>query len=181
MSNAFIGKKDFFSGSFVGQDDSYHHITTDSPRLIELGLDAFTTGSLYDWLHLKDNGSIVRKNYEAIDSIDGLDTGFLKEYPNQRFWVHKYSGVGFNGDWPHEVLFNNEIRTRDEKCSGSIPDTAEQFFYHGWRTKGRNGEYVKYATDRSSFHNWTYENQTGGLYHAYTATNTFRWTDLDAE
>ena len=184
MSNSFIGKKDFFSGSFVGQDDSYHHITTDNPRLIELGLDAFTTGSLYDWLHLKDNGSIVRKDYEAIDRI-GADTGFLKEYPNQRFWVHKYSEVGFNGDWPHEVLFTNETVTRDEKCSDSIYghtlDLTKQFFYHGWRTKGRSGEYVTYATDRVNFHDWTYENQTGGLYAADTATNTFRWADLDAE
>lgn len=175
MNNAYETKKDFFSGSFVGQDESYHHITTDSSRLIDLGLQSFTTGSLYDWLHLKDNGSIVRKNYEGIDSIDGLDTGFLKEYPNQRFWRNKYQETG-GIRWPHESIYTHSNSTVKEFCSQKSPTPSQEplVYFEAWRSDGRNGNYVKVKIVGN------YEDQD--LDWSFSKNNVeYSWSDIDPE
>jgi len=189
-SNVFDTPKDEFRDS----DDGYHYITTNSPRLDDLGLSAFTTGTLYDWLHVKNFGGVYRQNYEVIDSSPGLES-VLKQYNNLKFWKHKYSGeeLGEAVDlWPHEVLFTFVDETAYYTCNPEDkPDgSTESFcFYHGWRKKGKNGEYVKVSATTTDSPNdsmdWKYTALEGPVTSDVGPIQqeevSYSWDDLDAE
>ena len=176
--------------NYAGAEDGFHYITSTSPRLLDLGIAAFTTGTLFDWLHIRNNGGVRRLNYERIneliednipegETVSNYDTSFMQEYQNQKFWMHKFTPeIGALDYWPHEVLFDIQNRTAEQFCEteGSIPQEQldQRFcFYHGWRSKGRSGEYVKVNSEGTSHENMNWEYDDG--------EEVYKWADLDPE
>ncbi len=164
--------------NYRNADDGYHYITTDSPRLLDLGIAAFTTGTLFDWLHVRNDGGVRRLDYTRVDELGNDEQHFMKEYRNQKFWRHKYSDISLN-NWPHEALFTLSNQTAEQFCDPDGGTRDEDFvqekfcFYHGWRTRGRSGEYVKVESEGMGGKdmNWTYS----------AAEGDFTWNNLDAE
>ena len=148
-----------------------HLITTDDARVGELGLSSFTTGILYDWMFLSNNG-FVRKNLADIQRQYGRledPSAYLKKelsnYRNLSVFDHKFIPA-FGVDtrelrWPTEVFLQSSRDRVDENCQ-RIPLENYLFFY-GWRNKGRNGEY-KLFNQISIKGDWTFTDAKGEEY-----------------
>tara|TARA_Y100000361_G_scaffold154343_1_gene179784 strand:- start:821 stop:5278 length:4458 start_codon:yes stop_codon:yes gene_type:complete len=129
----------------------FHSISTDNEKFINLGLDVFTTGTLYDWLCTKSSGP-KRVNFEQIkeeaSESDAEAADFYRQrlsgYDHLRFYVNEFSsmfnGGSSNGSLPTEVVLTPSANERDESCSrNAMPFTAS---FYAWRNDGRNGEYI---------------------------------------
>ena len=129
----------------------FHSISTDNEKFINLGLDVFTTGTLYDWLCTKSSGP-KRVNFEQIkeeaSESDAEPADFYRQrlsgYDHLRFYVNEFSlmfnGGNSNGSLPTEVVLTPSANERDESCSrNAMPFTAS---FYAWRNDGRNGEYI---------------------------------------
>lgn len=114
MVNTYSNDKPFFVGpSLERSTEEAHLITCDHPKMKELGLFAFTTGTLYDWLHTTRNG-VENIDYDILEQAghdiqaDGgseerrrsFNKSQLEKYDNLKIFLHGYSSMEGVRDYP---------------------------------------------------------------------------------
>ncbi len=120
-------RPNLYTNKYRKPPEYFHSITTDNERFANLGLDVFTTGTLYDWLCTVSSGP-KRINFHEIKSQyddiveeareeereppkpEDFYSPLLGRYEHLRFWVNEFSSMfpgGFgNGTLPTEVVLN---------------------------------------------------------------------------
>ena len=70
MTKTYNNDKPFFVGPNIERStEEAHLITCDHPKMKDLGLFAFTTGTLYDWLHTKKEG-VENIDYDVLEQAN---------------------------------------------------------------------------------------------------------------
>lgn len=114
MTKLYNNDKPFFVGPDIERStEEAHLITCDHPKMKELGLFAFTTGTLYDWLHTKKEG-VENIDYDVLEQAnidiqaDGgseedrrvFNLSQLEGYDNLKVFIHGYSSMEGVRDYP---------------------------------------------------------------------------------
>jgi hypothetical protein len=109
MNNLYSNGKSTFNGYSVStSNEDSHLIATDSSLMNKMGLFAFTTGTLYDWLHTTKDGNIIPFDHASLwqKAFDEVEDGEEKlsdmksrmqaltaKYPNFRLFSHAYTSL----------------------------------------------------------------------------------------
>ncbi len=181
-------RPNLYTNKYRKPPEYFHSITTDNERFANLGLDVFTTGTLYDWLCTVSSGPKrinfheIKSQYDEIverardeerepPTEQVFYSQFLGRYQHLRFWVNEFSRMfpgGFaNGTLPTEVVLTPSAYLRDEDCSqNDLPFSAS---FYAWRNSGRNGEYILVKNSgNSNDMNWTFSE----------GSENYTWNDL---
>lgn len=103
-------------GLFEEKDEEindYHIITTNNPYMADLGLNVFTTGTLYNWWRRKNSGQFMNQKYfDLTGGFDetwllgggGVDTGVSGHFftawdQNTKSWKSHEDVANNGGDW----------------------------------------------------------------------------------
>ena len=171
MTKLYNNDKPFFVGPDIERStEEAHLITCDHPKMKELGLFAFTTGTLYDWLHTKKEG-VENIDYDVLEqaNIDIQANGGsegdrrlfnesqLQNYNNLKLFIHGYSSMEGVEDYPKappQLFFSLQnyvgfVREDEKPEDPNFTDNRENAEnYNGsfkaWRNEGRNGKYYEY-------------------------------------
>ena len=181
-------RPNLYTNKYRKPPEHFHSISTDNERFVNLGLDVFTTGTLYDWLCTVSSGPKrvnfynIQQEYEKqveksiqesrpFPTKDLFFQQYIGRYDHLRFWVNEFSGMfggGFSNQiLPTEVIFTPSAVQRDENCNQeSLPFTVS---FYAWRNAGRNGEYILVKNSgNSNDMNWKFSE----------GSENYTWNDL---
>lgn len=125
--------------SIEGDDINYHVIVTTHPYMIEIGLSAFTTGQLYEWMS-QTNSKGEYTNLKIFGENRTIDPNSKEKLP---FSVFR--------DVAEKILGLKSPLLTDKKF--------QRFNFDGWRFyDDGGGEYIKYYNTLLQSSNWKYKN-----------------------